>query len=80
MLKWLQALIDLTLKPLAIQGMIKNRQAPQLALELHKDGRGKLHISRAPVPEQTRYLDRMKTLERLLRQHTWFTERARFTD
>jgi hypothetical protein len=57
-----------------LQGMIKQGQAPHLALELHNDGNGQLHISRPPVPGVERYLDRMKTLEALLRKHTWFTE------
>jgi zinc carboxypeptidase len=47
---------------------------PQLALELHNDGNGLLHISRPPVPELEQHLSRMKTLEALLRRHTWFTE------
>ena len=47
---------------------------PHLALELHNDGNGMLHISRPPVPELKRHLERMATLEALLRKHTWFTE------
>jgi hypothetical protein len=57
-----------------LEGMIRDGQAPHLALELHNDGNGLLHISRPPVPELPRYLERMATLEKLLRQHTWFTE------
>lgn len=57
-----------------LEGMIRAGQPPHLALELHNDGNGLLHISRAPVPELPRYLDRMATFETLLRQHTWFTE------
>jgi len=47
---------------------------PQLALELHNDGNGLLHISRPPVPLLEQHLTRMKTLEGLLRRYTWFTE------
>jgi Zinc carboxypeptidase len=47
---------------------------PQLALELHNDGNGLLHISRPPVPWLEQHLARMKTLEALLRRYTWFTE------
>jgi hypothetical protein len=47
---------------------------PQLALELHNDGNGRLHISRPPVPQLEQHLARMSILEELLRQHTWFTE------
>ena len=45
-----------------------------MALELHNDGNGLLHVSRPPVAGVGRYLDRMKTFEALLRKHTWFTE------
>jgi hypothetical protein len=55
-------------------GMIGSGQAPQLAMELHNDGGGRLHISRPPVPGLARHLERMKVLESLLRAHTWFTE------
>jgi hypothetical protein len=47
---------------------------PDLALELHNDGSGLLHISRPPVPQLEQYLARMDRLEMLLRKHTWFTE------
>jgi len=57
-----------------LEKMIKAGLAPHLALELHNDGNGKLHISRPPVPQLERHLARMATLEKLLRQHTWFTE------
>jgi hypothetical protein len=56
-----------------LQTMIHAGQAPQLALDLHNDGNGLLHLSRAPVPGLEKYLERMAVLERLLRQHTWFT-------
>jgi len=57
-----------------LERMVKAGRAPHLALELHNDGSGLLHISRPPVPELPRYLERMATLEELLRKHTWFTE------
>jgi hypothetical protein len=47
---------------------------PHLAMELHNDGGGRLHISRPPVPQLERHLARMAILEHLLRDHTWFTE------
>lgn len=47
---------------------------PHLALELHNDGNGRLHISRPPVADLDRHLARMKIFEELLRKHTWFTE------
>ncbi|MBI2947677.1 MAG: peptidase M14 [Verrucomicrobia bacterium] len=57
-----------------LEGMLKAGQPPHLALELHNDGGGLLHISRPPVPELPRHLERMSALEHLLRKHTWFTE------
>lgn len=57
-----------------LEGMIAAGRAPHLAIELHNDGRGLLHISRPPVPQLPRYLERMARLEALLREHTWFTE------
>jgi Zinc carboxypeptidase len=57
-----------------LEKMIKAGQRPHLALELHNDGNGLLHISRPPGPNLQEHLRRMTTLESLLRQHTWFTE------
>jgi Zinc carboxypeptidase len=57
-----------------LKRMIEQGKRPHLAIELHNDGRGLLHISRPPVAGLERYLGRMKTLEGLLREHTWFTE------
>ena len=57
-----------------LEKMIQSGRAPDLALELHNDGAGKLHVSRCPVPDLNRHLERMATLEALLRRDTWFTE------
>jgi hypothetical protein len=57
-----------------LEEMIRAGQPPHLALELHNDGNGQLHLSRPQVPRLEEYLDRMAAFERLLRQHTWFTE------
>lgn len=57
-----------------LERMIAQGQAPHLAIELHNDGGGLLHISRPPVPNLPQHLARMALLEKLLRQHTWFTE------
>jgi murein tripeptide amidase MpaA len=57
-----------------LEGMIRRGERPHLALELHNDGSGHLHVSRPPVADLERHVDRMKTLEALLREHTWFTE------
>ena len=57
-----------------LEGMLAAGRGPDLAIELHNDGRGLLHVSRPPVPQLPRYLDRMARLESLLRARTWFTE------
>lgn len=57
-----------------LESMIRAGKAPQLALELHNDGNGQLHLSRAQVPGLAEYLQRMTSLEELLRHYTWFTE------
>jgi hypothetical protein len=54
--------------------MVARGQRPHLALELHNDGSGRLHLSRPPVAGLDEYLERMARFEALLRQHTWFTE------
>jgi len=55
-------------------GEIEQHRPPHLAIELHNDGRGLLHFSRPTVPDNDRYLSRMKSLEQLLRIHSWFSE------
>ncbi|MDX1925773.1 MAG: M14 family zinc carboxypeptidase [Pirellulaceae bacterium] len=57
-----------------LEGMIAQGKAPHLAIELHNDGNGKLHISRPPVPNLDQHVERMRILESLLRRYTWFTE------
>ncbi|MBE7502241.1 MAG: succinylglutamate desuccinylase/aspartoacylase family protein [Verrucomicrobiales bacterium] len=57
-----------------LEGMRAIGQAPHLALDLHNDGGGRLHLSRPPILTLDRHLARMATFETLLRQHTWFTE------
>ena len=57
-----------------LEAMIRRGKRPHLALELHNDGNGQLHVSRPPVAELDVTSSRMKTLEALLREHTWFTE------
>jgi hypothetical protein len=57
-----------------LKKQIEAGQKPHLALELHNDGNGKLHISRPPVPNLEAHLERMARFEALLRKHTWFTE------
>ena len=50
-------------------------QKIDLAIDFHNDNSGRLHVSR-PDGDLEHYLGRMERLERLLRQHTWFTEGA----
>lgn len=57
-----------------LESMIARGKTPHLAIELHNDGNGKLHISRPPVPNLDQHVERMRILESLLRRYTWFTE------
>lgn len=57
-----------------VKAMIKRGQRPDLALDLHNDEGGRLHISRPEHTDLKGYLTRMKVLENLLRERTWFTE------
>ncbi|MCC7374203.1 MAG: succinylglutamate desuccinylase/aspartoacylase family protein [Verrucomicrobiales bacterium] len=57
-----------------LETMIRKGRRPHLALDLHNDGGGRLHIGRPDVPSLDRHLERMRTLESLLRAHTWFSE------
>lgn len=57
-----------------LEKRISDGQRPHLALELHNDGSGRLHLSRVPIPTLAEHLRRMQLLETLLRKHTWFTE------
>ena len=57
-----------------LEQMIAGGHRPHLAIELHNDGNGRLHISRPPIPQLARHLERMAVLEALLRKKTWFTE------
>jgi hypothetical protein len=59
-----------------IEQKIADGHAPAIALELHNDGNGKLHISRPLEGDTTNYLERMELFESLLRRHTWFSEGA----
>lgn len=52
----------------------KAGRRPNLAMDLHNDGSGLLHVSRPDVPDADRYVERMARLEQCLRRHTWFTE------
>jgi hypothetical protein len=54
-----------------LAGMIAAGRKPQLALELHNDGHGQLHVTHR---EMTQYVEHMAVLEKLLRKETWFTE------
>ncbi len=57
-----------------LQSRIQSGRSPDLALELHNDGNGKLHISRPPGVDLEKHIQRMEFLESLLRRYTWFTE------
>jgi len=57
-----------------LDAMVKENKRPHLAIELHNDGRGLLHISLPSAGESNRYLKRMEIFESMLRKHSWFTE------
>jgi hypothetical protein len=57
-----------------LTAMAARNLRPHLALELHNDNNGKLHVSRPAVPQLAAYLADMQRFEALLRRHTWFTE------
>jgi len=57
-----------------IRRMIGQGKPLDLAIDLHNDEGGGLHISRPPVKDLDRRVERMRVFERLLRKHTWFTE------
>ncbi|WP_291985070.1 M14 family zinc carboxypeptidase [Luteitalea sp.] len=57
-----------------LEALIARGRRPDLAIELHNDGRGLLHLSRPPVPGLTEHLARMARFEAILRARTWFTE------
>lgn len=56
-----------------IESMIDQGKRPHLAIDLHNDEGGNMHISR-PNIDLEGYLKRMKLLEELMVKHTWFTE------
>ncbi len=58
-----------------LQSKCAEGKAPHLAIDLHNDEGGNMHISR-PTIHLDRYLKRMERLEKLMREHTWFTEGA----
>jgi len=57
------------------ESMIAQGLKPDLMIDFHNDQGGRLHISR-PNVDLEQYLARMERFERLLREHTWFTEGA----
>ncbi len=57
-----------------IRRMIEQDKPLHLAIDMHNDESGGLHISRPPIEALPRYLERMRRFEQLLRKHTWFTE------
>lgn len=56
-----------------LQRMIAAGKRPGLAIDLHNDEQGKLHLSR-PDEGAEAYLGLMNRFESLLRKHTWFSE------
>jgi zinc carboxypeptidase len=65
------AALETWLATMATQGRL-----PHLAIDLHNDSSGKLHVTRLNA-DLAEYLARMEVLEAVLRKHTWFTEGSR---
>ncbi|MDA0751236.1 MAG: M14 family zinc carboxypeptidase, partial [Verrucomicrobia bacterium] len=55
------------------QKMINRGTPIHMAMDLHNDQSGRIHVSR-PNIDLDAYLERMRRYETLMRQHTWFTE------
>lgn len=55
--------------------MIKNGKKPHLAIDLHNDSGGNLHVN-SPDAGNAPYIANMKRFEDLLYKYTWFTEGA----
>jgi hypothetical protein len=58
-----------------LERMVRAGHKPDLAIDLHNDQGGNLHISRPNVQLET-YLANMKRFESLLYKYTWFREGA----
>ncbi len=52
--------------------MIANGKKPDLAIDLHNDQNGQLHVSH-PEKKFEEYFSRVQRFESLLHKHTWFT-------
>ena len=56
-----------------LEGMQNEGRLPHLAIDLHNDQSGKLHVD-CPEEREDPYRTNMERFERLLRKHSWFTE------
>lgn len=56
-------------------GMIEQGKKPHLAIDLHNDRGGNLHVN-LPTPDNLAYTTKLKRFEALLFEHTWFREGA----
>ncbi len=56
-----------------LKNMIQKGKKPHLAIDLHNDSGGNLHVN-LPRPDNAKYTANLKRFEDLLYKHTWFTE------
>lgn len=56
-----------------LKHMIQKGMKPTLAIDLHNDSGGNLHVN-LPSPDNAQYTANLKRFETLLYKHTWFTE------
>lgn len=61
------------------ESMIKKGLKPHLGIDFHNDASGPL-IFKPPITNPEKYMDHMRTLERLLREKTWFREETIMSD
>jgi hypothetical protein len=56
-----------------LKNMIQKGKKPDLAIDLHNDAGGNLHVN-LPTTDNRQYTTNMKRFENLLYKYTWFTE------
>ena len=59
-----------------IESLAAAGRRPDLAIDLHNDESGGIHISRPDGVDLEQYLGRMRVFEKILRANTWFTEKV----
>ncbi len=58
-----------------LESMIEKGMKPDLAIDFHNDGNGPI-MFKPPLKNPEKYVENMKTFENILREKTWFREKA----